>query len=287
MSPRSVLTVRDPAEAYPRRMHSSNGIDLGLARALPSAVGGPGDRSGGAEPSWTSGGGARTGEAFLDILSHELRTPVTTIYAGAQILATRELSSELRYALAADVRSEADRLYRLVEDLVILARSERDEIRPVGEPVAVRHLVVAAIEREVARHPESQILLLGPNDASADESDEGMVTHVIRNLLDNAIRYGGQAGPIEVLIDVTAAEVIVRVIDRGPQAEAPASAPGSGTIAAVTAAGRAGAGIGLYVAERLVKAMRGRMWSGKSDAHGNEFGFALARSEAARQAGDV
>ncbi|MBA3235384.1 MAG: hypothetical protein H0T59_05250 [Chloroflexi bacterium] len=212
---------------------------------------------------------------------------MTTIYAGAQILATRELSVEHRRALAADVRSEADRLYRLVEDLMILARSERDEIRPVGEPVAVRHLVVAAIEREVARHPESRILLLGANDASAGEADEGMVTHVIRNLLDNAVRYGSLAGPIEILIDTTSAEVIVRVIDRGPHPDHPASPHGSGTIAAVTAAGRAGAGIGLYVAERLVKAMRGRMWSGTAEARGNEFGFALARSEAARQAGDA
>ena len=226
-------------------------------------------------------------EAFLDILSHELRTPVTTIYAGAQILATRELAPEHRRALASDVRGEADRLYRLVEDLMILARSERGEIRPVGEPVAVRHLVVAAIERELARHPESRILLLGTNDASAGEADEGMVTHVIRNLLDNALRYGSRAGPIEVLIDVTSTEVIVRVIDRGRQAEDATRVLRSGTIAAVTAAGRAGAGIGLYVAERLVNAMRGRMWSGGSESRGNEFGFALARSEAAPQPVDA
>ncbi len=268
-------------------MYTSNRIDLGPARVVPPNVDDPADSSGGSEPSGISAGNARTSEAFLDILSHELRTPVTTIYAGAEILATRELSVEHRRALAADVRSEADRLYLLIEDLMILARSERDEIRPLGEPVAVHHLVVAAIEREVARHPECRILLLGANDASAGEADEGMVTHVIRNLLDNAVRYGGQTGPIEVLIDVTSAEVIVRVIDRGRQPEDPARALGSGTIAAVTAAGRAGAGIGLYVAERLVKAMRGRMWSGKSDAHGNEFGFALARLEAAPQAGDA
>ncbi len=268
-------------------MYSANRIEVGPARALSPNVDHPADSSEGSEPSGISGGNARTSEAFLDILSHELRTPVTTIYAGAEILATRELSVERRRALAADVRSEADRLYGLVEDLMILARSERDEIRPLGEPVAVRHLVVAAIEREVAQHPESRIMLLGAHDASAGEADEGMVTHVIRNLLDNAVRYGSRAGPIEVLIDVTSAEVIVRVIDRGKQPEDRVRALGSGTIAAVTAASRAGAGIGLYVAERLVKAMRGRMWFGTSVALGNEFGFALARSEAAPQAGDA
>jgi len=63
----------------------------------------------------------RDREAFLDILSHELRTPVTTIYGGAELLATRALDARRRRTLAADVRAEADRLYRLVEDLVVIA----------------------------------------------------------------------------------------------------------------------------------------------------------------------
>jgi K+-sensing histidine kinase KdpD len=219
-------------------------------------------------------------QAFLDILSHELRTPVTTIYGGAQMLAKRELASDRRRALAEDVRVEADRLYRLVEDLVILAHSERDGIRPVGEPVAVGRLVSAAIEREVTRHPGVRIALLGANDAAADGADEVMVTHVIRNLLDNAIRYGGREGPIEVVVEVTPAEVAVRVNDRGSAPE-PHSEPfglDASRAARATAAARAGAGIGLYVADRLVRAMGGRMWAERGSGKGAEFGFALARS---------
>ncbi len=124
-----------------------------------------------------------------------------------------------RRALAEDVRVEADRLYRLVEDLVILVNSERDGIRPVGEPVAIVRLVSAAIEREVARHPGVKIALLGASDAAADGADEEMVDHVIRNLLDNAIRYGGTEGPIEVIVEVTASEVTVRVNDHGAAPE--------------------------------------------------------------------
>ena len=144
---------------------------------------------------------------------------MTTIYGGAQLLAKRELKSDRRQALAEDVRIEADRLYRLVEDLVILVHSERDGIRPVGEPVAVGRLVSAAIEREVARHPGVKIALLGASDAAADGADEVMVTHVIRNLLDNAIRYGGAKGPIEVVVEVTTGEVAVRVNDQGSAPE--------------------------------------------------------------------
>ncbi len=223
----------------------------------------------------------RDRQAFLDILSHELRTPVTTIYGGAQLLAKRQLTSDRRRALAEDVRIEADRLYRLVEDLVILVHSERDGIRPVGEPVAVGRLVSAAIEREVARHPDVRIALLGANDAAADGADEVMVTHVIRNLLDNAIRYGGSKGPIEVVVEVTIGEVAVRVNDRGSAPEPGGQPFGLSTDSSATAAARAGAGIGLYVADRLVRAMGGRMWADRSSGKGAEFGFALARSSGA------
>lgn len=229
----------------------------------------------------------RDREAFLDILSHELRTPVTTIYGGAQLLATKDLSSDRRRSLAADVRVEADRLYSLVEDLVILVRSERDGIHPVDEPVAIGRLIIGAIEREIIRHPDAHIRLLGDRDAAVDRADEGLVTHVLRNLLDNALRYGGAAGPIEVIVGGSPTEVTVRVVDRG-EAPIPDAQPfGLSARPPTTAAGRAGAGIGLYVADRLIKAMHGRMWAAQPEGRaGAEFGFALTRSAGTQAARD-
>lgn len=216
-------------------------------------------------------------EAFLEILSHELRTPVTTIYGGARVLATSDLTPERRRSLAEDISAEADRLYRVVEDLVILVRSERDGIRPVGEPVALGQLVMAAVGREAIRHPQARILVSGDRDAAADRADEVLVSHVIRNLLDNAIRYGGDE-PIEVVIETAVSDVSVRVIDQGdpPEAHDQPFAVWSG--ARATAAARAGAGIALYVADRLVRAMGGRMWARPAERAGAEYGFALARS---------
>jgi two-component system, OmpR family, sensor kinase len=222
------------------------------------------------------------GDVFLDILSHELRTPVTTIYGGAQLLASRDLSPARREALAADVRTEADRLYRLVEDLVILARSERGAILPVGEPVAMGHLVATAIAGALARHPELQIRYLGTNDAAADGADEILMTHVVRNLLDNAVHYGADSGPIEVIVEKTATEVSVRVVDHGEPPRAGRDPFALSANEPVTAAGRAGAGIGLYVADRLIQAMHGRMWAQPATGGGAEFGFSLALAAGSR-----
>jgi K+-sensing histidine kinase KdpD len=218
-------------------------------------------------------------ETFLGVLSHELRTPVTTIYGGAQILATKDLSDSRRRALANDVGQEAERLYRIVEDLVVLLRSERGELQSADEPVAVGRLVVSAVERELGRNPGLQIRYLGASDAAAEQADEVLINHAIRNLLDNAIQSASGLGPIEVVVDIEDDEVVVRVLDRG--AEPIDQAAAGGIDRAATRAGRAGGGLGLLVAARLIHAMKGRSWARSRPGGGTEFGFALRRSTVA------
>lgn len=215
-------------------------------------------------------------EAFLGVLSHELRTPVTTIYGGAQILATRELPAGRRRALAADVCHEAERLYRIVEDLVVLLRAERGDLAPAREPVALGRLVAAAVERELGRNPELQIRYMGASDATADEADEELLMHVVRNLLDNATRNAAGGSPIEVVVETEGDKLVVRVLDRGSE---PTDQGRQGAIdPAGTRAGLAGGGLGLFVAARLVEAMAGRSWARGRDGGGAEFGFALRRT---------
>jgi two-component system sensor histidine kinase KdpD len=220
-------------------------------------------------------------DAFLDIVAHGLRTPVTTIYGGAQLLATRDLSESRRRAVAADIRSEADRLYRLVEDLVVLVRPEPAPLRPVGEPIALGHLVERAIEQTVSLHTDTRVRFLGTHDVAADGADEVLVVHVLRNLLDNAVRYGATGEPIEVIVSRSSTEVAARIIHHGGQPSRGGDPFALSPDAPATDAGRAGAGIGLFVAERLVRAMGGRIWAVPSGPDRVEFGFAL-RSSARR-----
>ena len=215
-------------------------------------------------------------ETFLGVLSHELRTPVTTIYGGAQILATRDLPDSRRRALAADVGTEAERLYRIVEDLVALLRSERGDLRPARDPVAIGRLIATAVEHELGRNPGLRIRYLGASDAAAEEADEGLLGHIVRNLLDNAIRYTAEEETIEVIVDIEADEVVVRVLDRGP--EPGTSDRGDHLDPAGSRAGLSGGGLGLFVAARLIQAMDGRSWARPRPGVGAEYGFALQRS---------
>jgi two-component system, chemotaxis family, sensor kinase Cph1 len=104
---------------------------------------------------------------------------------------------------------------------------------------------------------------------------------VIRNLLDNAIRYTPVGGLVEVVVDETADEIIVRVLDRGRHA----SDRDDGSALAIrprerprTTAQRSGAGLRLHVAGRLASAMGGRVWARPREGDGSEFGFALPRT---------
>lgn len=205
---------------------------------------------------------------------------MTTIYGGAQILATRELPDERRRALAADVGQEAERLFRIVEDLVMLMRSERGDLTSAREPVAVGRLAVAAVEHELALNPGLRIRYLGVSDAAVDEADEALVIHVVRNLVDNGIRYSSDDDPIEVVVGVEGDEVAVRVLDRG---HGTADEDRRDFIdPPATQAGMSGGGLGLFVAARLIHAMDGRSWAIPRPGGGAEFGFALPLSSTSR-----
>lgn len=206
-------------------------------------------------------------EQILGVLSHELRTPVTTIYGGAHLLATRDLPDERRRALAVDVGHEAEHLYRIVEDLLVLLKAERGDLHPVGEPVAMGPLIMAAIGRELLRDPRLRIRYLGSRDATVDGVDEDLVGHVVRNLLANAIADTAAGGPIDIVVDAAGGEVAVRFLDVGP--------------APIVRQSLADSGVSLFAVSRLVEAMRGRSWVRPRRDGGAEFGFALPSSPAA------
>lgn len=218
-------------------------------------------------------------ETFLGVLAHELRTPVTTIYAGASLLSGSRLPATTRRAITAEIVAEAERLYRLVEDLLVLGRLDVGSLDAERVPVAIGRTALEAIEREVVLAGDLRITYSGPRDMAADAADPYLLMHVMRNLLDNAVRVSLPQALIEVVVEGSRDEVSVRVLDQaafagrgGPDAFEIAASPPA------TPAQRAGAGLGLVVVRRLVAVMGGRVWAAPRRTGGNEFGFALPRA---------
>jgi signal transduction histidine kinase len=219
-------------------------------------------------------------EAFLGLLSHELRTPVTTIYGGSAVLARpgSTLDGATRDEILADIAGEADRLYRLVEDLMVLARFD-EGIEIGNEPALLQRLVPSVVEQERGRWPATTFTVDARSDLPAVGGDETSITQVTRNLLSNAAKYGGLDGTVTVIIEPGDDGVVVRVRDDGPGIN-PAEADDLFSPffrSQTTARMAAGAGIGLHVSRRLVDAMGGRIWAKRLDDRGSEFGFLIPR----------
>jgi signal transduction histidine kinase len=216
-------------------------------------------------------------EAFMGVLSHELRTPITTIYGGSQLL-ERGLAAGRKKEVVSDIRVESERLVRLVEDLLVMTRVERDMVETSDEPVLLQHLLTAIVAGSPARWNGAHITLHVAARLPAVRGDTTYIEQVVRNLLTNAIRYGhGKEKGIEIHAEQVDHHVAVRVLDHGTglagenedklfelfyRSNAARAIPG-------------GAGIGLFVSRQLVEAMGGRMWAVDRPEGGAEFGFTL------------
>lgn len=224
--------------------------------------------------------GQRLREAFMGLLSHELRTPVTTIYAAANVLGrpSSSLSSETRQEILSDMIGEADRLYRLVEDLMVLARFD-EGIDLARDPNLLQHLVPAVIDTERGRWPQVSFALERDPGLPAVNGDETSIQQVLRNLLSNAAKYSPAGSTVTVRVEAEDDGVSVRVLDEGPGVQ-PAEAEDLFDPfyrSPATAAMANGAGIGLYVSRRLTDAMGGRIWAASRPTGGSAFSFWLPR----------
>jgi two-component system sensor histidine kinase KdpD len=215
--------------------------------------------------------------AFIGIVSHELRTPITTIYGGAKMLARSSPSSAERISIAEDVEAEADRLYRLTEDLLVLTRLERRDLVVGADPVLLERLLDRVIDSERKRWGSTPISLMVSPDLGLLVGEDIYIEQVIRNLVTNAAKFSPPDGGVEVIADRDQHEVRVRVLDRGPGIRGDEQEQLFGLFyrSPTTAQQASGAGIGLFVCDRLMRAMGGRVWGRARDGGGSEFGFAL------------
>jgi two-component system phosphate regulon sensor histidine kinase PhoR len=225
-------------------------------------------------------------EAFIQVLSHELRTPITTIYAGSSVLARRpSLSASATQTLAGNINAEAARLYDLVEDLLVLARLERRVLDPLDEPVLVQRAVDSTIRMIVDRLGAVPIERRGGIDLPPVHGDATYVEQACRNLIMASIRYAGPEADRPLVVDLRSdretGEVTVSVLDRGPGL-ARDELEGAFELPTAAAVGRlAGSGVGPFVCRHLVEAMGGRVWSRNRPEGGLETGFALRIDERA------
>lgn len=221
-------------------------------------------------------------DEFLGLVSHELKTPLTTIRGNAAVLFRSHdvLDDETRQAALSDIVGESERLHRIIENLLLLARAEQGQ--PLDtEPLIVVRIVQRVIERYRQSHPRRVFEIRESGGPRPVLFSEACLEQVMDNLISNAIKYSPESEPIVVEFERTPQEITLRVLDHGV---------GIGSEEAKrlfdpfyrskqTTHKAEGLGIGLAVCKRLVEAYGGTMWAMPRPDGGSEFGFTLAATE--------
>ncbi len=217
-------------------------------------------------------------DEFLGLVSHELRTPITSVYGNARVLLQHGdlLDDEDRRDALADIERESDRLRRIIENLLILARFDRTHVLET-EPVRVERLVEDVAERFRRSTPLRAVHVSAVGGLPLAEAQPTYLELVLNNLLTNADKYSPRDEPIE--IDVTRGHdaIEVRVLDRGvgvlPAELTELFSPFYRSNRTRELAG--GMGIGLAVCKRIIEAQGSRIWAAPRPDGGTEFGFSL------------
>ena len=209
---------------------------------------------------------------FVSAVSHELRSPLTTLAASVEVLRGRRADIPERAQLAVDlISSEVDRFNRLVQDLLEISRLDAGAIDLPDEEVAIGQLLRHAIDgldmgtAEVSLDPDAV-------DAPV-RADKRRLERILANLVENAAHYGGGATRVALERDGPIVRIIVD--DAGPglaedERERVFEPFHRGQAANARGAG-SGSGLGLSIVAEHVALHRGRVWAGSSDAGGARF----------------
>ncbi|HEY7801986.1 MAG TPA: PAS domain-containing sensor histidine kinase [Dehalococcoidia bacterium] len=219
-----------------------------------------------------------TKDAFLGLMAHELKTPITTIVGNAEVLLRREeqLDHEARHLALTDIHEEASRLHRTVEDLLSLARIEGEQDFEL-EPILLGHVVMHVIEEQQRRDPSRIYETRLPAQEPPVLGERVYIEQVVRNLLSNAEKYSPRDLPIEVTLTLQDHDIEVAIGDHGSGLSAEEARTIFQPFVRLerTALQASGSGIGLAVCKRLIEAQSGRIWARPRPEGGSEFCFAL------------
>jgi PAS domain S-box-containing protein len=217
-------------------------------------------------------------DEFLGLISHELRTPVTTIFGNATLLlGDRAELGEREREMAADIQSDADRLLRIVENLLQLTRLGAGTELDL-EPQVLDHTVHRAVASYRRRHPKREVRLTTSPPSAVVDADPTAIELLVENLLSNADKYSPADETIDIVIERRADEACLHVLDQGIGIDAADAEEVFTAFFRTDAARRAatGVGIGLAVCKRIVEAQGGRIWAGpRGEGGGSDVGFAL------------
>ena len=156
--------------------------------------------------------------SLLSAISHDLRTPLASITGAASTLRSQgeKLSTEVKNELLESISDEAERLSRLVGNLLDMTRFESGTVELRRDLYPLEEIVGSALQRLEANMEGRAVTTLIPEDLPPVFVDDVLIGQVVTNLLENALKYTPVGTPLELAAEPAQDGVILEVRDRGP-----------------------------------------------------------------------
>jgi len=223
---------------------------------------------------------------LISTLAHEMRTPLTSIKGFSTALLMEQVSfdPETRREFLQMIDSECDVLTDLIHDLLESSVIDAGLLRLECEPVLLPRLAESVVSEVARQSGQHRVLIDFPRAFPIVDADPARVTQVLRNLLDNALKYSPQGGIIVVRGQVGKGQVVLSVADQGVGiAPADLNRLFEKFFRAESGLGRhvVGSGLGLPIAQAIVESHGGHIWAESKPGEGSTFYFTLplARDE--------
>ena len=225
-------------------------------------------------------------EDLLRAVSHDLRSPLAAVPGQAQLCERRlaQAAMEPERTSAETIIAAAQRMDRMIQDLVDAARAEAGQIRLERQPVDVRAFALDLKQRLAPTMETARVEVQVPEGLAPVWADPARLERILTNLWSNALEYSTPGTPVTVSARQEDGRVITSVTDRGPGIP-PEDLPRLFQRyfrARTTPQPREGLGLGLYITRKLVEAHGGRIWVESQVGVGSTFSFSLPVAGAER-----
>jgi signal transduction histidine kinase len=221
-----------------------------------------------------------TGIEIVSTVSHELRSPLTSVKGYTSLLMNRwdRLGDEQKRMMLEQVNHDADRVTRLITELLDISRLETGRLVLRRQMIDLSALTDSVLDQMAMEYPGLGVTRHFDDPFPTVYADPDKVLQVITNLVENACKYGSPQG-LEVTGEATEEEVVLSVTDHGP------GIPSEDLDRVFTKFFRrsegkpTGSGLGLWISRGLVEAHGGRLSVRSISGQGSTFRFTLPRVE--------
>ena len=217
---------------------------------------------------------------LLRAISHDLRTPLTSIYGSCSAIIDNydTLKKEQRLKLLGEMSEDAQWLIRMVENLLSVTRIDSEKVQVVKTPTVLDELIDFVLLKFRKRCPNQEVQVTIPDDFISIPMDPILIEQVLVNILENAVDHAEGMTSLKLNVHTHEGNAIFEVFDDGcgiPDERLPELFSGSIISQSDSASNRRGMGIGLSVCSTIIKAHGGKIWGYNTTPKGACFGFSL------------